>query len=246
MRIHEVSNHVRTFQLGDDPILLHIIKTGFKDEYIVVTETGFATPDHGQSEILSKQQILDKYKNSIMKRLLILALLITFKSVAHNLDSIVVGIAKIESNFDVNAIGDNGKAYGLLQIHKEVVDDVNRYYGTTYTHDEMFDSICAVEVFQKYINIGIKRYQKKYKKSPDIQHIVRMWNGGIYRGYRIDSTKKYWIKYKQYVAKKRILTNEKSFVDRQRNDYSSTTKNNRTKDIVPRIRHPTIRTQCII
>lgn len=182
-----------------------------------------------------------------MKRIITTILLLTtLTSAAFNLDSIVVGIAKIESNFNSNAIGDNGKAYGLLQIHKEVVDDVNRYYKTTYVHEEMFDSVCAIEVFHLYIKMGIDRYQKKYSKNPDIQHIVRMWNGGIYVGYRIDSTKKYWLKYRQYVTEKTISTTKESYVDRPVNNDSNTSTDNRTKNIVPRIRHPTICTKFII
>jgi len=181
-----------------------------------------------------------------MKTLIFLLLMTYQLSAAFNLDSIVVGVAKIESNFNTNAVGDNGKAYGLLQIHKEVIDDVNRYYGTTYTHDEMFDSICAVEVFHLYIKMGISRYKKKYKKNPDIQHIVRMWNGGIYVGYRIESTKKYWLKYQQYVTKAKISTVAKPYVNRQTNCNSYPTRDNRTKNFVPRIRHPTICDEFII
>ena len=41
-------------------------------------------------------------------------------------DSLINAIIKVESNDNVNAIGDNGKAVGCMQIWKVVVDDVNK------------------------------------------------------------------------------------------------------------------------
>ena len=115
-----------------------------------------------------------------------------------NLEDIYKTIKEVESNNVSTAIGDNGKAFGVVQIHKACVIDVNRYYGTDYKHTDSFDRTKAKDIFMKYINIGINRFKKKYCRSPTEQDIVRMWNGGIYQGYRKKSTKKYWARYLKF------------------------------------------------
>lgn len=107
-------------------------------------------------------------------------------------------LKQVESSRNVKAIGDNGKAYGILQIHKAAIVDVNRFFGTNYIHEDAFDETCLEEIFFYYINAGVKRFIKKYDRRPTEQEIVRMWNGGIYQGYRIDATIKYYNKYKKY------------------------------------------------
>lgn len=115
--------------------------------------------------------------------------------IQQDIDSILPTIITIESNNNPNTIGDNGKAIGLLQIHKECVQDVNRTFNTNYSHNQMIDSLKSVQVFKLYLTKGINRYMYKYDKYPQTNHIVRMWNGGIYQGYRINDTKKYFEKY---------------------------------------------------
>jgi hypothetical protein len=107
------------------------------------------------------------------------------------------GIKYIESMNKPDAIGDAGKAFGIAQIHKVAVDDVNRMYGTNYTHEDAFDVNCAEEIFHLYITAGIKRFTRIYKRPPTEGEVVRMWNGGIYQGYRIKQTLKYYIRYER-------------------------------------------------
>jgi hypothetical protein len=104
----------------------------------------------------------------------------------------------VETHNQPDAIGDNGKAYGVLQIHKIAVDDVNRLYGTDYTHQDAFNVVCSEEIFNLAIKAGIKRYKRIYCRSPTEGELVRMWNGGIYRGYKIDATLKYYKRYKKF------------------------------------------------
>lgn len=104
----------------------------------------------------------------------------------------------VETQHRTDAVGDGGKAYGILQIHKGAILDVNRYFGTYYTHQDAFDEVCSEEIFELYITMGIELYMKKYGVIPAEEQIVRMWNGGIYRGYRIKSTINYYCKYLEY------------------------------------------------
>ena len=45
-------------------------------------------------------------------------------------------IITVESNGKVDAVGDGGKAIGILQIHACVIVDVNRVHGTSYSLDD--------------------------------------------------------------------------------------------------------------
>jgi len=50
----------KSFQYGDEPELIHIIKTGFTDLYIVVSEDADMV-NLGKTILLSKQGIKDKF-----------------------------------------------------------------------------------------------------------------------------------------------------------------------------------------
>lgn len=115
----------------------------------------------------------------------------------HDLTKMFEGIKYIETKNNPMEIGDNGKAFGIAQIHKIAVDDVNRMYGTNYTHYDAFDERCAEEIFHLYITAGIERFTRIYKRPPTEGEVVRMWNGGIYQGYRIKATIKYYRRYEQ-------------------------------------------------
>lgn len=117
---------------------------------------------------------------------------------AGNYSSIIDVLKEVETNNNIDAIGDNGKAFGILQIHKICIDDVNRYYNTNYTHQDAFNEDCAEEIFRKYINIGVGIYIRKYNKFPSEKDIVRMWNGGVYKGYLRKSTLKYYRRYLRF------------------------------------------------
>lgn len=111
------------------------------------------------------------------------------------LASIMSILKQVETNGDVNAIGDNGRSYGILQIQRSVLRDVNRVYGTEYYHDEMFSEEASEEVFMLYLCLGKEKFLKKHCRFPTEEEMVRMWNGGIYKGYTYKQTKLYYQKY---------------------------------------------------
>jgi len=51
---------VRTFQWGDEPEVIHIIKTGFKDRYLVVWEDAYEMM-LGSTSVLTKKEIKNKF-----------------------------------------------------------------------------------------------------------------------------------------------------------------------------------------
>lgn len=132
------------------------------------------------------------------KFILLITMLLSFTVWANDLDEVMEVLKYVESLNDPEAIGDGGDSYGVLQIQEACVEDVNRYYGTYYTHEDMFQVECAEEVFKLYAQMGIDRYVKKYRVMPTVEVIVRNHNGGIYRGYRIKATEKYYRRYKMW------------------------------------------------
>lgn len=123
-------------------------------------------------------------------------------STDYTLDEIYDVLIHVESNNNPEAIGDDGRAYGVLQIHSICVEDINRLYNTEYTHQQAFNRIHSKQMFFLYLQYGIKRFKRRYSRSPTEGEVVRMWNGSVYSGYKKESTKKY---YRRYLKFKKLL-----------------------------------------
>lgn len=142
------------------------------------------------------------------KFLFIVMLLLSFNAKAEY-EEIVEVLKYVETLNDPTAIGDGGDSWGVLQIQEAAVEDVNRYFGTHYHHKDMFNPTCAEEVASLYMKMGAELYFKKYGKHPTEEVLVRNHNGGIYRGYRINATVKYYreyMKWKTRLEKEQLLT----------------------------------------
>lgn len=92
----------------------------------------------------------------------------------------------IESSGNCNAIGDNGKAVGCLQIHPIMVKDVNRISRKNYTLNDRYSKVKSIEMCKVYFN--------HYGKNKSEEQLVRKWNGGP-RGDTKTATIKYWNRY---------------------------------------------------
>ena len=114
----------------------------------------------------------------------------------------------IESNNDPNAIGDNGKAVGILQIHECVVHDVNKYIlanspqSGTYTLEDRLDPKKSKEICSIYLTIWGRYYEETTNIPADIEVLSRIWNGGA-KGWSKSSTEKYWDKVESKIMEKR-------------------------------------------
>ena len=62
------------------------------------------------------------------------------------LASLIAALIFVESGGNPNAVGDQGRAIGVLQVHRAVVADVNRLYGTQYSHQQMTNPVKARQV----------------------------------------------------------------------------------------------------
>lgn len=130
---------------------------------------------------------------------LVLLISLSLSSVkAQDLHKIYNIVRHVESNNRVHVVGDGGRAYGVVQIHNICVQDINRLYGTSYTHKQAFNNHTAKEMFILYLKVGVKLFKRRYGRQPSEAEVVRMWNGGIYTGYRKTSTLKYLDKYNEY------------------------------------------------
>ena len=115
------------------------------------------------------------------------------------LKEIVKDLKELETNNNPKAIGDNGRAYGVLQIHNICVKDVNRVYGTNFSHKDAFIPHKAEAIALLYLKEGVRLFKKKYNRLPTDEDIVRMYNGNIYNGYKKVSTKGYYKRYLKLV-----------------------------------------------
>ena len=73
------------------------------------------------------------------------------------LTSIMSILKTVETNNNPDSIGDNGRSYGILQIQRSVLSDVNRIYGTDYRHKDMFYEE-ASKRYLCYIFVMVKKY----------------------------------------------------------------------------------------
>lgn len=59
--LKEIKSPCRTFQFGEEPELIHVIRTGFTNRYMVVHEDAYEY-FFGKVEILSREEIKEIYR----------------------------------------------------------------------------------------------------------------------------------------------------------------------------------------
>ena len=105
-----------------------------------------------------------------------------------NLNNLITALMIVESSGNDQAIGDNGRALGPLQIHRGVVLDVNRITGSHYRWEAMTNRAQAMAVCQAYL--------EHYGLGKSIEEQARIWNGGP-TGDRKPVTLAYWRRVKR-------------------------------------------------
>mgnify|MGYP003629994193 CR=1 FL=1 len=103
--------------------------------------------------------------------------------------TLILALILVESNGDDSIIGDNGKAYGCLQLHAEYVADAAEYAGEDWVHEDAFDRRKSIKIFEAYM----ARYATSERLGREVkaEDIARIHNGGP-NGYKNKSTKAYW------------------------------------------------------
>jgi hypothetical protein len=126
-------------------------------------------------------------------------------------DDLVKALIQVESNGNPKAVGDGGKAYGILQIHKIMVDEANRIGKTSFTHQDMFDPAKS----QKVADIVLTHYDRHIRrttgKEATAKQLAFIWNGGASSWKRVNSPipdtkqanlERYWSKVAPKVSKR--------------------------------------------
>ena len=116
----------------------------------------------------------------IIKALKLTAILLATTAAASGADipRLIKALAKVESSGNAAAIGDRGKAYGLLQIHEITVREANRLSGSNYSHCDMFDPVKARQVATIVLGYYSKFIQKSTGRAATDQEMAYIWNGG--------------------------------------------------------------------
>lgn len=118
-------------------------------------------------------------------------------------DNLVDSICQVESGNNANAIGDNGKAVGIAQIHKVCVDDVNRICklkknGLTFSYSDRKSVSKSKQMMKIYLQFYGDQYLRRTGQIPTDQILSRIWNGGP-AGYRKTATITYYKKVQKHL-----------------------------------------------
>jgi len=114
-----------------------------------------------------------------MKVKLILATIaMTVTAHAADVNKLIDALVRVESNGKASAVGDNGKAFGILQIHAGMVQEANRLAQTRYIHKDMFNPTTSREVAQIVLNHYAKHIQKTTGRPATEKQLAFIWNGG--------------------------------------------------------------------
>ncbi len=105
-------------------------------------------------------------------------------------DKLMKAMIHVESRGKVDAVGDNGKAIGILQMHPIAVRSVNRIcekndLDLEFTYDDRYDPEKTMQMY------WIWRNSKHYDSTDEV--IARSWNGGP-NGPNTNATTHYWNK----------------------------------------------------
>lgn len=105
--------------------------------------------------------------------------------------NILLILIQVESSGDNSARGDDGLAYGCLQMHSAYVQDASEYAGEDWVHADAFCRETSAKIFEAYMS----RYatEERIGRAVTVQDVVRIHNGGP-NGWKKQSTEKYWRK----------------------------------------------------
>lgn len=107
-------------------------------------------------------------------------------------------IASIESGCNPNAVGDDLKSIGILQIQEAYVKDAAEHAEKNWVHMDALDELTAIRIFRAYMD----RYatEERLGRPVTFEDIARIHNGGP-NGYKKQSTIPYWNKVKCLLKK---------------------------------------------
>lgn len=159
------------------------------------THRPMITQSDALKKLLAEQRITPRWVATLrrwFRAVFLLALLPACASAAPlDLDRLIPALEQVESAGNPAAVGDKGRALGILQIWDVVIADVNRAKGTTYTHRDALDPVKARAICRAYLSIYCT--PRRLGRQPTMEDAARIWNGGP-NGHRKAATVKYWQK----------------------------------------------------
>ena len=120
--------------------------------------------------------------------MLVVVLVFALQVTGPSNSQLIAAIGQHESGGDDYAIK-NG-CYGYLQCKQVCVDDVNKFYHTSYkAQDTLGNRELSIKIFNQYMALwSDKRHPNKMSKE---EYMARTWNGGP-DGPRKKYTARYW------------------------------------------------------
>jgi len=107
-------------------------------------------------------------------------------------EKLLTALIQVESSGCDDAVGDNGKAIGCLQVWKPYWQDATERSGIGGTYKDCFRRAYAKRIVDAYM----KRYAREAWTNPkkfNAEKCARMHNGGP-KGHTKKATEKYWKK----------------------------------------------------
>lgn len=114
-------------------------------------------------------------------------------------DRLLHALKMAESGCKSDAIGDNGKAVGILQLHKVYVDDANRIVGyKKYSYNDRYDVHKSEEITLIVLAHYGDIYEYRTGKTCTDEVLARIHNLG-YSNWNSELGTMYWNKVKQFM-----------------------------------------------
>ena len=114
-----------------------------------------------------------------------------------NLMALIMVIIQVESSGNDLAVGDDGLAFGCLQMHSAYVRDASEYAQKDWVHEDAFDRETSINIFIAYMS----RYatEERLGRAVTIEDIARIHNGGP-NGWKKSATEAYWKKVRKNIV----------------------------------------------
>ena len=114
-------------------------------------------------------------------------------------DKLLYALKMAESGGKSHAIGDSGKAVGILQLHKVYVDDANRIVGyKKYSYNDRYDVRKSEEMTRIVLTHYGKHYERKTGKRCTVEVLARIHNRGFSQ-WNDKLGERYWNRVKQFM-----------------------------------------------
>jgi len=91
----------------------------------------------------------------------------------------IAALIQVESGGNDGAVGDGGQAIGCLQLHPEVVEDVNRVYKTCFTPNDRFRRDRSITIAQLWLMHQETAYRKRTGKRANEETCARIFTRGL-------------------------------------------------------------------